>query len=275
MDDHDIYGDTFEYLSFKDALGYKEPQILSDYKIITVDVNDEEIKTLINSRKFVTPARTKWDKEADNFAALAALRKAIKQFKIKHAISFHGSIARAEAFQQNQSILSKQFSEYGELDTFFVSGKMATAERDRQIDNFKNSKRALISNARCLTEGDVPTIDCVLFVIQKSTVDIVQAVGRALRVSKGKKFGYIIIPVSIKENENFEKSQAYQSILYTLRAIASNDERIVEYFRDRANNKKVENIEIILSNQISEKINVKEFQRNIELKVWNKLAKLS
>ena len=202
MDDHDIYGDTFEYLSFKDALDYKDPQILSDYKIVTVDVNDVEIEELINSRKFVKPSRGKWDKEvqADNFAALIALRKAIKKFEIKHALSFHGSIARAEAFQQNQSILSEQFTDYGELDTFFVSGKMATAERDRHIDNFKNSKKALISNARCLTEGvDVPAIDCVLFADpKKSTVDIVQAVGRALRVSKDKKYGYIIFLFRLK-----------------------------------------------------------------------------
>ena len=40
-----------------------------------------------------------------------------------------------------------------------------------------------MTNARCLTEGvDVPAIDCVLFADPKhSTVDIVQATGRALR----------------------------------------------------------------------------------------------
>ena len=52
--------------------------------------------------------------------------------------------------------------------------------------------RSLITNARCLTEGvDVPNIDCVLFAdAKRSTIDIVRAVGRALRPAKGKRCGY-------------------------------------------------------------------------------------
>ena len=44
--------------------------------------------------------------------------------------------------------------------------------------------------------GSVPGIDCILFADPKrSTVDIVQAVGRALRRSEGKEFGYVVVPV--------------------------------------------------------------------------------
>jgi predicted helicase len=50
------------------------------------------------------------------------------------------------------------------------------------------------ANARGLTEGvDVPLIDCVLFADPKqSTIDIVQAVGRALRTYNGKAWGYVM-----------------------------------------------------------------------------------
>ncbi len=85
----------------------------------------------------------------------------------------------------------------GILETFHVSGKTPTSIRSRELDEFAQAKRSLVTNARCLTEGvDVPNIDCVLFADPKrSTIDIVQAVGRALRTYEGKQLGYVIVPV--------------------------------------------------------------------------------
>ena len=43
------------------------------------------------------------------------------------------------------------------------------------VNEFASSKRSLITNSRCLTEGvDVPNIDCI-FAILFCKVDIVQA----------------------------------------------------------------------------------------------------
>ena len=49
----------------------------------------------------------------------------------------------------------------------------------------------------CLSEGvDVPSLDAVMFLPGKnSQIDVVQSVGRVMRRSEGKKYGYIIIPV--------------------------------------------------------------------------------
>ena len=44
----------------------------------------------------------------------------------------------------------------------------------------------------------------------KSTIDIVQAVGRALRVSEGKKFGYVIVPVIIEISYDEEVGEIVQ-----------------------------------------------------------------
>ena len=86
----------------------------------------------------------------------------------------------------------------------FVSGKMTTGERNQKLLRLKNSsnnERSLLSNARCLSEGiDVPSLDGVAFIDPKrSEIDIVQAVGRALRLSKatGKKYGYVLLPIFI------------------------------------------------------------------------------
>ena len=55
-----------------------------------------------------------------------------------------------------------------------------------------------------MTEGvDIPEVDAVLFADPKdSTVDIVQAAGRAMRVSDNKELGYILLPVMLDEEEN-------------------------------------------------------------------------
>ncbi|UCG22522.1 MAG: hypothetical protein JSU80_09425, partial [Deltaproteobacteria bacterium] len=52
-----------------------------------------------------------------------------------------------------------------------------------EIERFRHSEKAIITNAKCLSEGvDVPAIDAVLFAdTKRSAVDIVQASGRALR----------------------------------------------------------------------------------------------
>ena len=57
----------------------------------------------------------------------------------------------------------------------------------------------ILSNARCLSEGvDVPALDGVVFLNpRKSVVDVVQSVGRVMRKSPDKKFGYVILPVAV------------------------------------------------------------------------------
>ena len=57
-----------------------------------------------------------------------------------------------------------------------------------------------------LTEGvDVPAIDLVAFLDPKNSyVDIVQAIGRALRKADGKKVGTILLAVYISDGENAE-----------------------------------------------------------------------
>jgi predicted helicase len=284
MDDPKIYGETFELLSFKEALD-AEQGILSDYKIITMYVTKSELSEHIKKNIFVKPDRGEWNEEveAEMLASVIALRKAMKRYPIRHAVSFHRSIKRAELFKENQDVFSENFEGYGKLDTYHVSGILPTGVRQRIVNEFAKSDRGLITNARCLTEGvDVPNIDCVLFADPKrSTIDIVQAVGRALRPAKGKKYGYVIIPVLIEgeiDNAQIAESSAFSSILTILRALASNDERIVEYFRAISQGRSSKDgkiVDISIDEKVLKKINIDEFISAVQLKCWNKLAKLS
>ena len=63
-------------------------------------------------------------------------------------------------------------------------------------------ERGILANARCLSEGvDVPTLDGVAFIDpRRSQVDVVQAVGRAIRKADDKTIGTIVIPVFVDEN---------------------------------------------------------------------------
>ena len=159
---------------------------------------------------------------------------------------------------------------------------MPTAVRSRTMEEFENAGRALITNARCLTEGvDVPNIDCVLFADpRRSTIDIVQAVGRALRTAEGKNCGYVVIPVLIDREGNdaeaFQQS-SFDSVLQVLRALAANDERIVEYFRTIAAGSKRRPSHAKFEIEIPDGlvIDTDAFVSSVELRFWSRLAKLS
>lgn len=284
MENEEFYGDTFSLLTFKRALEFKPP-ILSDYKIITILVTKKEIAEYVKTKSFVRPDKGRWDKdvEAQMLASLIALRKAMKKYPIKHAVSFHSSIQKAQVFQQNSDVFSKVYPKYGKLETFHVSGNTPTGTRAKTLIEFENSSRALITNARCLTEGvDIPDIDCVLFADpRKSQVDIVQAVGRALRPAKNKEQGYVILPIlhdTEKENDSLLESEEFKEILTTLRALAANDDRIIEYFRLISSGKRASASSLIdfgIDEKFGKKIQIDEFVKALELKCWSRLAKLS
>ena len=282
MDDVEMYGETFATMSFKEAI---EIGILSDYKIITLFISDEEVKQVIQKNAFVKPLGKEWNKETEarTLASLIALRKAMDQYPIHHAVTFHSSIAKSKSFEESQAVFSKAYPKFSKVDSFHVSGAMPTTIRSKIVTEFSNSKKAIITNAKCLTEGvDVPNIDCVLFADpRKSTIDIVQAVGRALRKTKDKEYGYVILPVFTKSKttEAIIDSEEFNEVLSVLRALASNDERIIEYFRDISKGKKVNKKDCPIQFEIDERlaslIDEKELINSIQLTTWNKLAKLS
>src|SRR6185369_15356820 len=86
----------------------------------------------------------------------------------------------------------------------YVSGEMPTIARKQKLKRLKNVGNGdigLLSNARCLSEGvDVPALDGVAFIDPRSSeIDIIQSVGRAIRLSENKTMGTIVIPVFIDQ----------------------------------------------------------------------------
>ncbi len=275
MDDFRVYGNTFAQMSFKEAI---ELKLLTDYKIITIDVKKSEIAEFIKNNGLVE-SNDVWKKETDarSLASMLALRKAMKQFPIKNAVSFHSSIAKAIRNKKIQKEITENYN-YKPIDTYTVSGRDKTSKRNDIIKEFASSEKALITNARCLTEGvDVPNIDCIVFADpKKSKVDIVQALGRALRKKDGKDWGYVILPVVYDGNTNEIDNDNFNDILSIVRGLAANDERIIEYFKDKTLTKgsqKGRGVEIF--SMISETLSESDFVEQLNIRIWEKLSKFN
>jgi superfamily II DNA or RNA helicase len=282
MDDAELYGDTFHQLSFKEAIEESRPPILADYTVLTIVVGRGEVRKLIEERRFVRPKGEAWDveTEARTFAAAVALRRAMAEHPIHHAVSFHSSVKRARDFAELLAQLTKGLGKTRSISTFHVSGAMPTPKRERELTDFVAAESALVTNARCLTEGvDVPMIDGVLFADpRQSRIDIVQAVGRALRPAEGKKRGYVIVPVLLNEDAKGEEAAegAFRQVLDVLASLAANDERIVEYLRALSQGRKWQGspiIEVELPDGFE--IDPAEFAAAVELRAWKRLARLS
>jgi len=273
MDDTDDYGDVFCHMSFKEAI---EQDLLTDYKIITIEVKKEEIAAFIKGNNLVK-SNAKWGKEneARSLASMIALRKAMKTLPIKNAVSFHSSIERATRNKEIQKHITDTYN-FKSIDTYHVSGKLPTTKRNDVVQEFAKSDRALITNSRCLTEGvDVPNIDCIVFADpRKSKVDIVQALGRALRKKPGKDWGYVVLPVIYDRTSHEIDNENFQEILNIVRGLAANDERIVEEFKDRnKNGKGIGYGGGDIFNVDPELINESDLINNLNIRLWEKLSR--
>ena len=283
MDDVDLYGDTFELLTFKEAIEAKDPAIC-DYKFVTIAISEQEVRELWRDNKYLRVSDDELDDVATrSLAAGLALRKAYTKYKVKRAISFHSSIKKAKIFKRQHEAITNVFPELAKVDCYHVSSRTPTSHRFMVLRDFANSRRSLITNARCLTEGvDIPTVDCVLFADpRRSTIDIVQAAGRAMRMADKKKYGYIIVPLVVPDDvdlEEFAKQTAFNEIVKTVRPLASQDKRVIDYFRAISEGRRPPGGSPIIidgSIKLPRDIDEKSFVRSIGLRIWEKVAKVS
>lgn len=231
MDDEAVFGPEIHRLSFGEAI---RRELLSDYRVVIVGVSDREAIRLADQGAFVEYRGRTTD--ARSLARKIGLAKALNDFSLRRVLSFHGQVKAAKNFAEALAELIPRLptgqSPQGELVFTYVSGDMPTGERRNRINRLRNVSKnqyALLANARCLSEGvDVPAIDGVAFVDpRRSQVDIIQAVGRAIRLSPDKSLGTIVIPVLVLEGEDEEKvlsESTFETIWAVVRALRDFDE---------------------------------------------------
>ena len=279
MDDPNDYGKIIFQMSYKEAI---EAGIVSDYKIVSFNVSNDEYEQIIQNNEYIRTNKNlkqHSDLSSRELATALALRKAFKELNINKALSFHSSITRADKFEELNKDINRDFKKYPQLETFHVSSKQSTSKRTLEMRSFEKSDKSLITNARCLTEGvDVPAIDCVAFIDSKrSKIDIVQAAGRAMRISKGKKFGYILVPIISNDNDIRSASidTDYEDLIAIISSLATQDDRLVDEIKLKSNKKVIKkNDTDILKMNISslKKININNLNKEISLKIWKKIS---
>lgn len=206
-------------------------------------ITDEELQQIVQQRARVQVISKKtYEREAESLAKQVAYLKALKNYGVRHTISYHSRVAFAQAFSAPENACGihavhglVKLHEKAALgfQAFHVNGMMSAGERSAILKDFAEAPYSVVSNARCLTEGvDIPFVDGVLFFDPKYRLtDIVQATGRAIRLHPGKKYGYLIVPVFIKEDGDVEialESSDFSQVWSVIKAMQSQDERLDE-----------------------------------------------
>lgn len=271
MDDRSMYGDEIYRIGFGEAV---KQELLSDYKVLILAVGEKDIpptlQNAITDKSSTIPA----DDASKLIGCINALSKKVlgadEEFvkgsdplPMRRAVAFCSNIkaskATAEAFTICKDLYMDDIKEEDratmvDVVAHHVDGSMSATKRDEELmwlkeqpDNERECR--MLTNARCLSEGvDVPSLDAVVFISPKnSQVDVVQSVGRVMRRSEGKKYGYIIIPVVVPADAEgdkvLENDPNFKVVWTVLNALRAHDDRFnAEVNKIELSRKKPKNI---------------------------------
>jgi len=239
MDNEAVFGPVIHKLTFGQAI---EQELLTDYQVVIVGVDEPMVREWIENYEIVS---TDPDNETDarTLAAKIGMLKAVKDYDLKRVISFHSRVAGAKQFSDElvdvANLIEPANRPEGTFLSDYVSGAMKAGDRKEKIDRLKELEgydRGILTNARCLAEGvDVPSLDGVAFIDPRgSQVEIIQAVGRAIRKVRGAKVqkkGTIVLPVFIEDGDDHETSidaSNFKPVWDVLKALRAHDEVLAD-----------------------------------------------
>ena len=242
MDDEAAFGPVIHKLTFGQAIYYEPEPLLNDYQVVIVGVDEPMVREWIENYEIVS---TDPDNHTDarTLAAKIGLLKAVNDYDLKRVISFHSRVAGAKQFSDElvdvANLIEPANRPEGTFLSDYVSGAMKAGDRKEKIDRLKALEgydRGILTNARCLAEGvDVPSLDGVAFIDPKgSQVEIIQAVGRAIRKVRGAKVqkkGTIVLPVFIEAGDDHEASieaSNFKPVWDVLKALRDHDEVLAD-----------------------------------------------
>ncbi|MGW1469029.1 Helicase associated domain protein [Streptomyces sp. NPDC002308] len=235
MSDERIFGPVLWALDLSDAIARG---LLARYQIVVVELRDERLtlEKLYGEERFEEHVR------GERLAVLqAALLETMAEHGLERCITFHHRTVEARAFSAGLGRVAARLhaADPGrhpeEVWSGWLSGEHEPEARAQELHQFGGRVgRAVMSNCRVLGEGvDCPSVDSVALIDPKgSAVDIVQAIGRALRQKPGQdKLATLIVPVFLGPDETPEDmpySASYRPLLKVLSGLRAHDERAVE-----------------------------------------------
>ena len=236
MDDEAKFGTVFHTLSFGEAI---KRDLLTDYQVAIVGVDDATYREWAEKGVLVTRDGVKVDNAA-TLAGQIGLAMAMRKYNLRRTISFHSRVKRAREFAAPMpeviAWMPARQRPKGKLWSEHTSGEMNAGKRGRLIQRLSqlgDGEFGLLTNARCLAEGvDVPTLDGVAFIDpRRAEVDIVQAVGRAIRRAPDKTIGTVVIPVFIDTDADPEvalNDSAFKPVWDVIKALRSHNDELAE-----------------------------------------------
>lgn len=270
MDDKSMYGDEIYRIGFGEAVDKK---LLTDYKVLILAVGDKDITPALRKALTNEDGTIETDDAAKFVGCINALSKRVlgdeglvkdaDPFPMRRAVAFCQNIKKsketAEIFSSCKEsymadVPDSEKSELVDVVARHVDGTMSATARDEALmwlkEQPENERECrMLTNARCLSEGvDVPSLDAVVFVSAKnSQVDVVQSVGRVMRRSEGKQYGYIIIPVvvpaDVEGDKVLENHPNFKVVWTVLNALRAHDDRFnAEVNKIELSKKKPKNI---------------------------------
>ncbi len=255
MDDESLYGPELHRLGFGEAVS---AGLLTDYKVLVLAVDEKSVSRTFQAQMADEHSELKLDDVAKIVGCWNGLAKrgeletgfAADPAPMTRAVAFARSIKDSQKFASMfKGIVADYIAQTGitddkpgvehplVCDVEHVDGTFNVLARNEKLDWLKGSlgerECRVLSNARCLSEGvDVPALDAVMFLNpRKSVVDVVQSVGRVMRLSRetGKKYGYIILPIGIPAGVTPEQAlrdnERFAVVWEVLQALRAHDER--------------------------------------------------
>lgn len=233
MDDTEVFGGVIYSYSFKNAI---ENGQLCDYQVICPLINDEGFWKVVKKNKYIIDKSIRKDPiESRYYMTAYLLCSNIVEKGLTHILTFNNTNENARIIHEILKNMLKIMNI--ECNCYHLTGESTMKKRRKVIGQFVNDKVAIISSAKIFQEGiNIPIIDCVCFVDNKlAVIDIIQSIGRTLRIHKGKKLGYVIVPVLL----NIEKtgnnifdidSKEFLCIRNILKALGTIDTRMIDEF---------------------------------------------
>ena len=251
MDDPALYGEEIYRIGFGEAV---DKGLLTDYKVLILTLSDKDVPPAV--QKMITDKESEITTD-DASKLIGCINALSKQFLGDAGIMEDcdpDPMRRAVAFCQNIAVSEKITATYNtatdaylgslppekrdqmvSVSSKHIDGTMSAPQRDQLLGWLKadtiNNECRVLTNVRCLSEGvDVPSLDAVMFLsARNSQVDVVQSVGRVMRKSPGKKYGYIIIPVvvpsDVEASKALDDNERYKVVWTVLNALRAHDDR--------------------------------------------------
>lgn len=223
---------------------------MTDYKVIVLAVDEEVVSASVQKRLSNEHTELDLDDATKIIGCYRALTKLDLQDDLRadknpmrRAVAFCKDIRSSKLIvDEFAPVVEEYLAEMGADDenalrcaAEHVDGTYNAKEREKLIDWLNNVEDAntchILSNARCLSEGvDVPALDAIMFMHpRKSQIDVVQSVGRVMRLAPNKNLGYVILPVGvpagIPADEALNNNEKYKVVWQILNALRSHDDR--------------------------------------------------